>query len=243
MNLLQTYMDKTNNLAAPALPGTKYYSAGKTLLNIQNKSSADDVQQAMYTARKVDPLGPMSQNSHLYANNESKNKRGDSRWRIAGNKEPFDLYRLIEDFGKWYDMVLDNKGHHLTIRMSSALPRFFHGDRLMLGFLLWDIASYSQTYLGTGDVLLEIDSELVRDNWYLICFSLSVPGFGISQKKKTNLFFPISRQKRGFANNASSNLYYAGIIAGLLGGAIHVENSIGHGVEYITEIRLQNRPD
>ena len=214
------------------------------MLNIQNKRSADDEQQAMYTARKVDPLslGPMSPNSLLYAHNENMCKRDDSRWRIAGNKEPFDLYRLIDDFGNWYDMVLDNKGHHLTIRISSALPIFFHGDRLMLGFLLWDIASYSQTCLGTGNVLLEIDSELVRDNWYLIYFSLSVPGFGIPQKKAKKLFFPISRQKRGFANNASSNLYYARIIAGLLGGAIHVRNSIGYGVEYTTVIRLQNRP-
>ena len=215
------------------------------MLNIQAKRSADYDQQAIYTARKVDPLslGPMSQNNLLYTHNESRRKRDDSRWRITSNKEPFDLYQLIDDFGNWFDMVLDNRGHHLSIRASSALPRFFHGDRLMLGFLLWDIASYSQTYLGTGDVLLEVDSELVRDNWYSIYFSLSVPGFGIPQKKVKGLFFPISRQKRRFSGNASSNLYYAGIIAGLLGGAVHVRNNIGFGVEYITEIRLQNRPD
>ena len=208
------------------------------MLNIQNKRSADDNQQAICTARKVDPLSiyPMSIHNKL-------RKPSDSCWRIAGSKEPFDLYQLIDNFGSWYDGVLSNRGHHLTIRVSSALPRFFHGDCLMLGFLLWDIVGYSQTYLGSGDVLLEIDSELVRDNWYTICFSLSVPGFGIPLKRKKRLFFPAGKQKRGFANNASSNLYYAGIIAGLLGGAIRVRNSIGFGVEYLIEICLQNKPE
>ena len=155
------------------------------MLNIQTRS-ADYDQQAMYTARKVDPLslGPMSQNNLLYTQNESRRKQDDSRWRVAGNKEPFDLYQLIDDFGNWFDMVLDNRGYNLSIRASSALPRFFHGDRLMLGFLLWDIASYSQTYLGTGDVLLEIDSELVRDNWYSIYFSLCSRLRHSSEKEK-----------------------------------------------------------
>ncbi len=185
-------------------------------------------------------ISPISSHYKLH---KKVHRRNDSCWRIAGSKEPFDLYQLIDDFGNWYGGVLSDGGHHLTVRASSTLPRFFHGDCLMLGFLLWDIAGYSQTYLGFGDVLLEIDSEPVRDNWYTIYFSLSVPGFGIPLKKKKRLFFPAGKQKRGFANSASSNLYYAGIIAGLLGGAIRVRNSIGFGVEYLTEICLQNKPE
>ncbi len=131
----------------------------------------------------------------------------------------------------------------MTARVSSDLPRFFHDHIMMLGFLLWNIASYSLAFLGSEDVVLEVHAEPCRDNWYWIYFSLAVPGVGIPHEKEKVLFLPSDRsRKKKMGNSPVANLYYAGIIAKLLGGKIHIQNRRGFGVEYITEVCLLNDP-
>ncbi len=215
------------------------------MLNIPNKRTGDS-RQVPHPAVETDPLSIRSnsnRNKPLHTHVETMCGAGKARWRIADNKDAFDLYQLIGDFCNWYDRVLDQNGHHLTARVSSDLPRFFHGHLLMLGFLLWDIASCSQAYLGSGDVVLEVHSERLRDNWYSIYFSFSVPGPGIPQQKEKLLFLPSDRTRKNEGGNSTlSNLYYAGIIAGLLGGILRVQNRECFGVEYIAEVCLLNSP-
>ena len=190
-------------------------------------------------------IGPISsQYEPLYAPDERLYESNEACWRIAGNNGPFDLHEFIDDFCNWYDSVIDLKGCHLTSNIHSSLPRFFEGNLLMLGFLLWDVARYSYVYLGSGTVTLEVRSEEIEENRYLIHFSLKVPGLGIPQEKEKMLFLPSGADlKKARRNPTTSNLYYGGIIAGLLGGAVQIRNTIGFGVEYLTEICLRNAPD
>jgi hypothetical protein len=221
------------------------------LLNIQNLENADK-QQAVYMARTINSISIDSisidsisiQHGPLYAPDEKIYEQDEVCWRVAQSKEPFDLHVLIDDFSNWYDRAIDQRGCLLTTNISPDLPRFFEGNLLMLGFLLWDLASYSQVYLGSGGVKLAVHSEPFSGNWCSIYFSLKIPGLGIPLEKEKMLFLPSdSNWKKEVGSHASSNLYYAGIIAGLLGGIVRVRNNIGFGVEYIAEIRLLNRPD
>jgi hypothetical protein len=198
-------------------------------------------------ARAIDSLSIDSvslRNEPLYAPDERMFEPDEICWRIAQSKEPFDLHILIDDFSNWYDRVIDQRGCLLTTQISPDLPRLFEGNLLMLGFLLWDLASCSQVYLGSGGVKLAVHSESVSGSRYSIYFSLMIPGLGIPLEKEKMLFLPSGGNfKKTRGNHASSNLYYAGIIAGLLGGMVRVRNNIGFGVEYIAEICLLNRPD
>ena len=168
---------------------------------------------------------------------------GDPCWRVADTKKPFDIHKLIDDFCSWYERVVDSSGYHFTSRVASNLPRLFQGNPLMLGFLLWDLGRYSQVFLDGEGVDLEVCSEPFGSfDWYSICFSLTVSGRGIPQDRERMLFLPSGTgRKRSAGDHASTNLYYASIIAGLLGGVVSVRNDSDWGAEYMTEICLQKK--
>jgi hypothetical protein len=214
------------------------------VLNIHNLGNADK-QPGLYSAREIDlmPLRPLfSLDEPQYPVNDGIYDEDETRWRIAHKNEPFDLHELIDDFCNWYNRVIELKGYQLTTKISSDLPRFFAGNLLMPGFLLWDLASFTKGYLGAGGVHLEIHSEPFKRNWHSVYFSFMVPGLGIPLAKEKMLFLPNSNGKTSKKNQASSNLYYAGMIAGALDGVIRIQNEIGFGTKYIAKICLQNKP-
>ncbi|MFO7569867.1 MAG: hypothetical protein R6W75_08710 [Smithellaceae bacterium] len=110
----------------------------------------------------------------------------------------------------------------------------------MLGFLLWDLACFTQTYLGAGGVKLAIHSEPLKGNWHTIFFSFTVPGLGIPLAKEKTLFLPNHKNKTTKKKRVT-NLYYAGMIAGVFDGIIRIQNEIGFGTKYIAQICLQNK--
>lgn len=211
------------------------------LLSIQNLENSDN-RQALYSAETLDAFSRIPAphcNGPRYSSRKKPSEPDQACWRLADCKGPFDLHRFIDEFCHWYDRTLDRKGYCLTTAISPDLPRFFQGKPLMLGFLLWDIASYSQVSLGSGGAGLEVEWEPFSGNWCSIYFTLTVPGLGLPLEKEKMLFLPADRNgKKSSGNRASANLYYAGMIAGLFGGRVHVHNSIGFGVEYCTEICL-----
>jgi hypothetical protein len=197
----------------------------------------------LYSTKEIDVMSirPLSVlNEPLYHINDRIYEQGETCWRIAYQKEPFDLHELIDDFCNWYDGAIELKGYHLTTDISSNLPRFFEGNILMLGFLLWDLAGFTQTYIGAGGVKLEIHSEPFKRNWHSIYFYFKVPGLGIPLAKEKTLFLPNQKGKTSKKKQVS-NLYYAGIIAGVFDGIIRINNEIGFGTTYIAEICLQNK--
>jgi hypothetical protein len=212
------------------------------LLNIHNLGNAGK-QMGLYSTKEIDLMStrPLaSLNESLYHINDQTYEPGEACWRIAYQKEPFDLHEFIDNFCNWYDRAIELRGYQLTTDISSNIPRFFEGNILMLGFLLWDLAGFTQSYLGAGGVKLKIHSEPFKSNWHSIYFSFTVPGLGIPLAKEKTLFLPNQKGKTS-KKKRSSNLYYAGIIAGVFDGIIRIQNEIGFGTTYIAEVCLQNK--
>lgn len=216
------------------------------MLSIQNSEKSNN-RQVIYSAEilsaeTLDDISSMEvpySNGRRYSTRKKPSEPNQDCWRLADSKGPFDLHKFLDEFCHWYDRVIDRKGCSLNTTISPDLPKFFQGKPLMLGFLLWDIASYSQVYLGAGEPALEVEWEPFSGNWCSIYFSLTVPGLGIPLEKEKTLFLPCnSKRKKSNGNHASANLYYAGMIAGLFGGRVYVHNNIGFGVEYCAEICL-----
>lgn len=122
--------------------------------------------------------------------------------------------------------------------ISYDLPRFFEGNILMVGFLLWNIAEFTQKYIGIGGVNFDIYSEAFKRHWHSVYFSFTVLGLGIPLAMEEKLFQP-NHKKKPTKRNRVSNLYYAGIITKALDGIIRIENKVGFGTKYMVQIRLQ----
>lgn len=218
------------------------------LLSIQTLENTDK-HQTIYSPETLEPLCSIAisaprRHDPRYGSRKRLAESCRPCWRLAEGKGPFDLHKFLDDFCHWYNRTIDHKGYCLTTAISPDLPRFFQGKLLMLGFLLWDIARYSQVSLGSGGVSLEVDWEPFSGNWCSISFSFMVPGLGIPLEQEKMLFLPAdSNRKKSSRTHTSSNLHYAGIIAELFGGRVHVHNNIGFGVEYGVEICLLKKPD
>jgi two-component system, sensor histidine kinase and response regulator len=161
-------------------------------------------------------------------------------------RQQFDLLALINNFCSWYKQVLTERNLRLRIKISGAIPRYFFGNPLLTRHLFFATARNSLLYLGAGGVFLEIEPEQLAGRRYAIHFNIISPGKGMPPAKEKDLFQPPPGQagqttRDGFSSR-SANLYYAGVIATILGGAIRVENSFGSGTRYQIKVRLLSSP-
>lgn len=212
------------------------------MININNLGNSENL-MGLYSTNEIDVMSirPLSNlNESLYHSTEKRDEPDETCWRIAHQNEPFDLHELLNDFCNWYERICQKRGYQLTTDISYDLPRFFEGNILMLGFLLWNFADFTQIYLGKGGVNLEIHSESFKRNWHSISFSFTVLGLGIPLAQEKTLFLPNHKSKITTKNRVS-NLYHAGIMAGAFDGTIRIQNEVGFGTKYILEICLQSK--
>ena len=168
------------------------------LLNIQKRTVSDKQPDILSnTLIEESPSGPFTGcTRYSCPYNGSLFGQDQTCWRLVDQERAFDLYKLIDDFCGWFKRVLDLRECSLSIQISDELPRYFQGNILMLGFLLWDVARYSLAYAGSGEAKLEIDSRPLKAGRYSICFILTMPGPGIPLEKEKLLFLPVRPSKK-----------------------------------------------
>jgi K+-sensing histidine kinase KdpD len=155
------------------------------------------------------------------------------------NYQAFDIQQLIGTFCKWYQQTLEQKGLFLSTRINRELPKMCEGDPLLIGDLLYDLATYSLDYLTEGCVVLDVDGEDFEEDWYRFYFIITASGPGIPRKHVNNLFqAPSSNGLRHDERNYSSNLYFAKFIAMIFDGDVCVQNNYGFGTRYLIEFCL-----
>lgn len=160
----------------------------------------------------------------------------------ALTRQQFDLLALTNNFCSWYKRVLAERNLQLRTKISDAIPRYFFGNPLLTRHLFFATARNSLLYLGAGGVFLEIEPEQLAGRRYAIHFNITSPGNGMPPAKEKDLFQPSPEQSKQTArdnfSSRSANLYYAKVIATILGGGIRVENRYGFGTRYQVNVRL-----
>ncbi len=157
----------------------------------------------------------------------------------AADNQRFDLVVLINNFYTWYEQVLTEKNLQLTANISSNIPRTCRGNKFLVKYIFSEMGNYSLLFLRTAKVLLEVEAEQIAGRRYAIHFTIDHSGDGIPLKKEKELFQQLPAQsERNDFRLRSANLYYAKMIAGILGGDIRIENKPGIGTQYKVEIRL-----
>ncbi len=172
---------------------------------------------------------------------------GNRTYLDIGNRHDyreFDLHQLIQTFSAWYEQKLEEKGVFLSTRISPELPKWCEGDPLLIGDLLYDLATYSFSHLTEGCVVLDVDGEQSEENWCRLYFTITASGLGIPQPAENCLFrAPASRNREGDGLSGSSNLYFAKFIASIFDGDVRVQNSYGFGTRYLVEFCLPCGPN
>ena len=108
-----------------------------------------------------------------------------------------------------------------------------------LNTLFSEVGNYSLQFLKTGNVFLEVKAEQIAGRRYAIHFTINHSGEGIPLAKEKELFQQLPEQsKKNDFRLRSANLYYAKMIAEILGGDIKIENRPVFGTRYLVEIRL-----
>jgi hypothetical protein len=157
---------------------------------------------------------------------------------IDSGRQQFDIIELINKFHKWYEQVLGERNLQLTTKIGTNIPRYFLGNQLLVKHIFFEPGKNSLLYLGPGEVFLEFNSEKLAGRRYAIYQTINISGKGIPRDKEKELFQPTRLSGREGFRFRSANLYYARMIAGILGGDIRIENRLGGSTRYQIEIRL-----
>jgi signal transduction histidine kinase len=157
---------------------------------------------------------------------------------IHSGRQQFDMIELINKFRKWYEHSLVERNLQLTTKIGSDIPRYVLGNQLIVKHIFFEPGKNSLLYLGPGEVFLEINSKKLAGRRYAIYQTITFSGNGIPCDKEKELFQPTRFSDRDGFRLRSTNLYYARMIAGILGGDIRIENRLGFGTRYQVEIRL-----
>lgn len=168
-----------------------------------------------------------------------KAARPPCRPKVASGDQPFDIISLINSFRDWYDRALACRQQRLTWQISSEIPRYFHGNSLLLRYLLYQTGKNSLLYIGKGKSHLEIGAEQLTGQRHTISFTITLTGTSMPCHKQRQLF-QSARAQQGWQglNQRCSNLYYARTIARRFGGDIRILSDTGYGTRYRVEIHL-----
>jgi HAMP domain-containing protein/CheY-like chemotaxis protein/signal transduction histidine kinase len=146
-------------------------------------------------------------------------------------------FRAIEDdVSRTFDQIAKDKGLQFVIRRSNEVPESLATDPTRLQQILKNLLSNAFKFTGEGRVTLEI--SLVRDHRLssiqgpAIAFAVSDTGIGIPPDKFNVIFEAFQQADMGTSRKFGGTglgLAISREIAGLLGGEIGVESSIGEG--------------
>jgi signal transduction histidine kinase len=158
-------------------------------------------------------------------------------------RQQFDIMILIHNFCSWYEQALIKRDVRLRTQISNEMPGLFLGNQIFPKHIFFELGQNSLLYLGRDEVLLEVASKQLAGRRHEISFSITLFGDGIPLDKEKELFQPSGKQpdSEGFRSR-SINLYYARMVARVLGGDILIDNKLGAGTRYLVRIRLLSIP-
>ncbi len=152
--------------------------------------------------------------------------------KIELESEPFDLYSCVNDVLQLLNTRASEKGLILSSNIDTNVPKWIIGDTTRLRQILLNLISNGVKFTEHGKVRIIVKTKEVKDNNYVIQFSIKDQGIGIPQKAKDRLFKSFSQV------DASTTKKYGGTGLGLaickglteaMKGRIWVDSEVGKG--------------
>ncbi|WRH68516.1 MAG: ATP-binding protein [Planktothrix sp. GU0601_MAG3] len=158
------------------------------------------------------------------------------------NQKDFDLYQLLDDLEDMLHLRAFNAGLELIFDRGENLPRYLYADGVKLRQVLLNLLGNAIKFTSKGEVILRLNSQENKDHQnYILNFTISDTGKGISQEELSQLFEAFSQTESGRESQEGTGL---GLVISrqfvqLMGGDITVESELGKGTTFQFSINVK----
>lgn len=166
--------------------------------------------------------------------------------RVTIRTRRFELSELVHDVEVLTSAAFAKKDFRLQIVMDPDLPRFFEGDDNRLKQVLINYVSNSAKFTFAGSVQLQITGEKTESGEWMLRFTVTDTGIGITREQQKNLF------RRYFQADASIQPRFGGSGLGLaiskrlveaMDGEVGIESEVGRGTTLYFTLALREAPE
>jgi len=155
----------------------------------------------------------------------------------------FNLHDLLHNLCGLMQTSMHAKGVELTLEMDPKIPHYIVSDRIKLQRILQNLLGNSIKFTHQGDVQLQAQLLLVKDNLADIQFSVTDTGIGILKDhigKIFDRFFRATPSYEGTYQGYGIGLYIVQKFVRLLGGGkVYVESKVDRGTRIYFSLKLK----
>ena len=167
---------------------------------------------------------------------------------IAVDKKPFDLYLLLGNLAKMFELRRRNKNLELRFDLSPQLPQYIQTDPVKLNQVLINLIENSIKFTDRGRVSLTVQPVKAPSlktinpttaNDRAIAFKVEDTGCGILPSELESIFVPFTQTKQiSHQEGTGLGLAISQQFVRLLGGEIRVESILGKGSKFEFQIPI-----
>lgn len=164
--------------------------------------------------------------------------------KLQLDRHAFDLRRTVDGVVRVMSSRAEEKGLHVSIRISKALPRLFEGDARRLRQILLNLVGNAIKFTQSGDVLISVDDA----GWSptgeaLLRFTVTDTGPGVAADVLARLFdheaSVLSHQESRIYSGSGLGLSICQRLVELMGGSIGADSVLGRGSAFWFLVPLQ----
>lgn len=149
--------------------------------------------------------------------------------------EPFKLTSVLNRVMASFEEQAKKKNIQLVSDFSDNLPDVLEGDTLRLTQILTNLIGNAIKFTSVGHVVVLVTQEALEDCRYIINFTVSDTGSGISAAKQELIFDPFSQADMSITRTHGGSglgLAISQRLVTLMGGDISLKSILGHGSSF-----------
>lgn len=172
--------------------------------------------------------------------------------RITLNEMAFDLFHLLDDLEKVFQLKASNKGLQLVFNRSDDIPQYVKADQVKLRQVLTNLLSNAIKFTKEGSVFLKVRGHRAGDqrsdlkegtnslDSFFLHFEIQDTGVGIAREELESIFEAFVQAKTGRESREGTGLglSISSKFVQLMGGQITVNSVVDKGSTFKFKIRV-----
>jgi signal transduction histidine kinase/CheY-like chemotaxis protein len=152
--------------------------------------------------------------------------------KLTIEKRAFELRMVIENIRELILPQTQAKGLDFSVNIDEAIPARAIGDELRLSQVLLNLLGNAAKFTQSGFIALDVRANRLENGAFILHFSISDSGIGMTEEQKNALFKPFSQADSSTSRKFGGSglgLSISKALVELMGGEIQVETEPGRG--------------